>query len=55
MERFPIFESYEFGEEQRAEMDRGRAFRSPRHLDAEGVRTVDRIAVVHSIASSKCD
>ena len=28
MERFPIFESYEFGEEQKAEMDQGGSFRA---------------------------
>ena len=37
MERFPIFESYEFGEEQKAEMDREGHFCPTRHLDAKGV------------------
>ena len=37
MERFPIFESYEFGEEQKAEMDREGHFVLPGYLDAEGV------------------
>ena len=36
MERFPIFESCEFNEEQKAEMDRVGHFVPTRHLDAEG-------------------